>query len=253
MKSIENMNILCVEDDAFAREEMTRYLKKRVRAVFPAADGAEGLELFEDHKPDIIIADLLMPGIDGLEMIRRLREKGSHVHVVIVTSVNSVDTVLEAVELGVDSYLIKPIDFTELEMKLCKIGDTIQAERGHPQGPLDILADRRTREDGIKKGFIKILREFTGKGPRETIVQLIGSNVKITVFGASTQLEQNLLQQRSNHETVRHMRMLVYEAIAGDVAKQISGEIGRPVAMEKVDINLKKSMDQLVFRLQTEG
>ena len=82
---------------------------------------------------------------------------------------------------------------------------------------------------------------------------MIGSNVKITVFGASTQLEQNLLQQRSNFETVRHMRMLVFEAIAGDVAKQISGEIGRPVALEKVDINLKKSMDQLVFRLQTEG
>ena len=249
MSTLETMSILCVEDEPFALEEMTYFLRKRAGKVYGAADGAEGLAQFELHRPDVVIADLLMPGMDGMEMIRRIHEQKPSVHIVVVTSVNSVDTVLEAVDLGIDGYILKPLDFTELELKLQKISDTISAERGRENGPLDSIENRRMIEDSIKKGSVKIIKEYTGKGPRETIVQLTGSLVKITILGGLTVMEEHLAASRKNHEMLRHQRTVIYESMAPDLEKLISSAITRNVFFRSIETDLKKNIDRLEFSL----
>lgn len=271
MDSISNLTILYVEDDAFAREEMAHFLKKRAGRVITARDGAEGVEMFELHRPDIVIADLLMPAVDGMEMLRRIRDKHDTVHAVIVTSVDKVETVIEAIDLGIDGYIVKPLDFAELELKLAKIGDVIMAgERGHG-GVFDDMEKRGETEDLIKKEFIKILKSFTGKGPRETVVQLTGNKVKITAFGALTQMEASLLQRQKNFELVKHIRTVAYESLAEQVAQMVKKRIGTAAATGKpagfaanapvnmlpdmkikvteININLKKAMEQIVLTL----
>ena len=109
MEMLSNLKILCVEDDEFARGEMVSFLKKRAGKVFSAENGEEGIRQYEIHKPDIVIADLLMPGMDGMEMLRKLREEDNKMHAIVVTSVKELDTVLESIDLGVDNYIIKPV------------------------------------------------------------------------------------------------------------------------------------------------
>ena len=250
MSSIENLKILYVEDDAFAREEMQHFLRDKVKKVFLAADGREGVESFEFRMPDIVIADILMPVMDGISMIKELKKINSNAHIVITTSVNSVDTVLEAVDLGIDGYIVKPLDFAELELKLNKIGDVIQVESGKRRGRLDALEDKSRIEDTIKKDFMKTYKEYTGKGPRETVVQLLGDEVKLTVFDALTTMEKSLLKSAKNFEIVKQMRNVVYEAIAGELSKSISACTGHNIIYEKTGINLKKGMEQMTFKIK---
>lgn len=250
MSILDSMKILCVEDDAFAREEMIHFLKKRTAKVFSAEDGIDGLEQFDIHKPDITLVDLLMPKMDGLEMIREIRRNDTAAHIVIVTSVNSVDTVIEAVELGIDSYIVKPLDFTELELKLNKIADIIRAEQGIARGPLDRIKNKRVIEDDIKKWTTKKIREYTGKGPREMIVQIIGSQIKITILGGITTMEKNLIEDRKNIEMVKHQRRVAYEEMSKDISSYVGKTIGYDIGLDDIVVNLKKDMDQLIFGLQ---
>lgn len=128
MSSISNLKVLYIEDNKFSREEMRHFLKKRVQKVFTANDGAEGISAFALYKPDIVIVDLLMPNMDGMEMMRRIKAMHVPVHFIVATSVNQVETVIETVDLGVEGYIVKPIDFAELELKLMKIGDAINVQ-----------------------------------------------------------------------------------------------------------------------------
>ncbi len=247
MSALENLKVLCIEDDPFAREEMVYFLRKRAGKVFSAANGMEGLEQIELHEPDVIIVDLLMPGMDGLTMLRNLRAAGNSAHAVIVTSVNAVETVIEAVELGIDSYIVKPLDFAELELKLGKISDAITIGRGTSAGSLSALENKRAAEDGIKKSLIRTLKDYTGKGPREAVVQLLRDEVKITVFGALTTMETNLAKDVKNMGLVKQSRNAAYEAMGKGIEKLIEREVGMLVSLDKIEIDLKKGMDQLRF------
>lgn len=245
--------MLCVEDDKFSRDEMVHFLKKRTGKVFVAADGREGLAAFDVHKPDIMIADLLMPRMDGMEMIRKLREKHADLHCIIITSVNKAETIIEAVDLGIDGYIVKPVDFTELELKLMKIGDSIrmngkEASVGSMSGE-----ERRAVEDSVKRDFVKVIKEFTGKGPRETVVQLINNEVRITSFGGLTRMETGLLKEIKNFEMVKHMRTMAYEQMEHDIKFIAEKYAGNPVSELTVDIDLQKGIERIVAKFGDGG
>lgn len=250
MEILKELKILYVEDDKFAQEQMKHFLKKRAGHFFAAFNGAEGLEKCELCSPDIVIADLLMPEMDGITMIKQLRNSGYAGHIVVITSVNTSDTVIEAVNTGIDYYIVKPLDFAELELKLNQIGEKIQAERSPGKGVLDFLEEKQIYEDRIKKSFVKSLKEFTGKGSRETVVQLLGNKITVTSFGALTTSEENLLQERKNYEVIKQMRMLTYEALAGKLEANFSEVLDLNVTFEEAVIFLKKKMEQAVFHAE---
>lgn len=251
MSELSNLSILCVEDEAFALNEMMYYLKKKTGHVHGAKDGEEGLEMAGLHNPNVIVADLLMPKLDGLSMIRKLRSKGNDAHIIIVTSVDSVDTVLEAANLGIDGYIVKPLDFVELEVKLSKISDNIRIKEGKISGVTDVLKNRGAIEEKIKKAYIKMIKEFTGKGPREAVVQIMGDEVKITAFDALTIMENNLICQKKNIEPVKMMRMQAYESMSETLAEAVSKETGLPVRLSRLDINIKKQLEKVEFIIQS--
>ena len=247
MSSISNLKILCVEDDDFALEEMALFLKKRAGKVFTASDGVEGIEQYEIHRPDIVIVDILMPRMDGTEMIRHLKEMDPDVHILIVSSVSVLDVVLQAVDMGVDNYIVKPLEFDELETKLDKIGDAIAAERNTAKGGFDVVDEKHYKEDLIKKEVIKALKKYMGKGPREITVHLIGDSVNITILSSLTVMEEHLIEDIRNHEMVKQLRRTAYEAISKKLQMFISEVLERNVTYDKVSVDLKKKVDTLRF------
>src|SRR5665648_46818 len=100
--SLNFMKIIYFEDDIGTMQEMTNLLKRHVGKFYTAYDGSDGLKKYYDHHPDIVIVDLLMPKMGGLEMIKKLRETEEACHIIITTALSNVDMILNAVDLGID-------------------------------------------------------------------------------------------------------------------------------------------------------
>lgn len=107
--AMDDITVLLVDDDAFMRQQVSHMLNRVVGTVLVAQDGTEGLRVFEGNSPDILIVDILMPGMDGLEFARRVREQDSDVPIFIATGVDEPDLLVKALEQDVDQLLLKPV------------------------------------------------------------------------------------------------------------------------------------------------
>lgn len=109
--------ILVIDDERDLREVLTEVLETAGYRAISASNGADGVRLNELENPDIIVLDLRMPGMDGIETLRRIREKDRKVSVVILTANGGTETIRDAVGLAVSEYLSKPFenpDFVEM-------------------------------------------------------------------------------------------------------------------------------------------
>jgi CheY-like chemotaxis protein len=107
--ALETLNILLVEDDPVFRDVLSSFLRTRGALVSEAEDGREGLELFAKKRFDIILADLNMPNMDGLTMLRHIYKSGSQIPSIILSGNQRMALVTEALRLGASDYLVKPL------------------------------------------------------------------------------------------------------------------------------------------------
>ena len=112
------MRLLVVEDYTPLRESLARGLRDTGYAVDVTGDGTEGLWYAENHPYDVIILDLMLPGLGGLDILRTLRATGNTVHVLVLTAKDSVKDRVAGLDLGADDYLVKPFAFEELAARL---------------------------------------------------------------------------------------------------------------------------------------
>ena len=109
-----NMKILLVEDEIDLNNIVTKYLKKNGYSVDSVFDGEEALDYLEYGEYDLIILDVMMPKLNGFEVIKELRNKGNHTSVLMLTARDSADDKVKGLDLGADDYLVKPFAFDEL-------------------------------------------------------------------------------------------------------------------------------------------
>ncbi len=106
--------VLVIEDYPPVLKSITMGLSEEGFAVTPATNGADGLELALEGDFDLIVLDLMLPRIDGLTILQRLRDEGRTVHVLILTARDTLDDRVHGLDLGADDYLVKPFEFEEL-------------------------------------------------------------------------------------------------------------------------------------------
>ena len=146
--------VLIVDDEAIVRDVLTRYLEKEGFRVDTAANGEEALAIATDHPPDLVILDLMLPKVDGLEVLRRLRAEQDVPVVMVTAKGEEVDRVV-GLELGADDYVVKPFSPREVVARVRAVlrrGDRSADHRGVGlviAGPFAIDRDRReVRRDG---------------------------------------------------------------------------------------------------------
>ena len=110
----KELTLLYVEDDEMTRSLGKRKLEKHFASVWIAQDGEEGLELFAKGGIDLIITDNIMPRLDGISMIRKIRENDSNIPIIITTAFIDIDYLVEAINLGVTQFVTKPISMDKL-------------------------------------------------------------------------------------------------------------------------------------------
>ncbi len=120
--------ILVVEDEVKARESMINILSEHFSKVIGAQNGDEGLKKFKKFKPDLVITDIAMPIMDGLDMAREIKEISDDVPIVVLSAYSEKERLLRSIDIGIDKYLIKPVDIEELFKVLdYLIGEKIEA------------------------------------------------------------------------------------------------------------------------------
>ena len=112
------MRALVIEDDAALRQQIVNALRDSGYAIDEAGDGNEGLYLATEMPVDVAIVDLGLPGTEGIEIIRQLREQGQHYPVLILTARTRWQDKVEGLEAGADDYLAKPFHMEELQARL---------------------------------------------------------------------------------------------------------------------------------------
>jgi DNA-binding response OmpR family regulator len=108
------MRLLYVEDSARLRKYIAKGLEHAGFAVDVAADGEEGLWRATEQEYDVVILDVMLPRLDGFELLKRLRADGRTTHVLLLTAKDTVDDRVHGLQLGADDYLVKPFAFEEL-------------------------------------------------------------------------------------------------------------------------------------------
>jgi two-component system response regulator MprA len=110
----DSPRILVIDDDPKIRSVVRRGLVYEGFRVVDAGTGEEGLEKARDQMPDLVVLDVMLPGIDGLEVCRRLRGAGDQVSILMLTARDDIKDRVEGLETGADDYLVKPFSFEEL-------------------------------------------------------------------------------------------------------------------------------------------
>lgn len=114
-KNISNLTILYVEDDEIIRQNAIEYLSRIYTKVLDAKDGLEALEVYKNQKPDIIISDIEMPRLNGLNMAKKIRQNDKKTPIIIATAHTQNSYLLKAVELQLIKYIVKPVTSKKLQ------------------------------------------------------------------------------------------------------------------------------------------
>jgi two-component system OmpR family response regulator len=149
------MRILLIEDDRTTADYVRQGLSEAGHVCDVIGDGADGLFQATRERYDVIIADRMLPGLDGLSMVKALRAAGSSTPVIFLTSVSGVDDRVEGLEAGGDDYLIKPFAFSELAARIAAL-----KRRPALQQELTVLRVHNLEMDLIRRRVTRAGREI---------------------------------------------------------------------------------------------
>jgi two-component system response regulator MprA len=141
------MRILVVDDDRALRDALRRVLTLAGYEAQCAADGEQAIELVVQAVPDAVVLDVGLPGIDGLEVCRRLRRLGNRVPILLLTARDAVSDRIDGLDAGADDYLVKPFDVEELKARVRAL-----LRRAGPEGDPDALSFAEVRLDSARHG-----------------------------------------------------------------------------------------------------
>jgi DNA-binding response OmpR family regulator len=190
------VRILLVEDSKRLQTHVGRGLRRAGYAVDVTGDGREGLWMAESNSYDVIVLDLMLPGIDGLSVLRQLRTKHNSMHVLILTAKDAVEDRVRGLDAGADDYLIKPFAFEELLARiqaLCRRS----YERKNPIitiGDLEInMATRKAMRRGKTVDFTArefMLLEYLAMRRGEVVSR---SEIETHIYADSVELMSNVV------------------------------------------------------------
>ena len=173
----ERFRVLVIDDDPGIREYLHTVASRQGYDVFSAADGEGALENLSESRPDIVTLDAVLPGMDGLETLRRLKEALPHVPVIMLSGHGQARMIVDAMRLGASDFLRKPFEVEELELAFSKALEThaLKEEVVHLRGRV------RSEADGLLLG---------GDSPkmkevRETIEQVADTDITVLIRGES--------------------------------------------------------------------
>ncbi|MCX8023072.1 MAG: sigma-54 dependent transcriptional regulator [Syntrophorhabdaceae bacterium] len=165
--------ILIIDDEQNILESLEMFLCERGYEVACASSGLEGIEKNKAFIPDVIILDVRLPDIDGLELLKQLRENNHDKNIIIITAFHDMDTTIKAIKLGACEYIPKPIDIEELETAICRVLKSCTYTEKRTSSPSDISVSYEKGKIIGKSGVMKEIFKSIGMLSENRITVLI--------------------------------------------------------------------------------
>ena len=156
-----DLRILYVEDDADTRELFSSLLEEYSTKLYVAEDGLEGLEIYKKHHIDIILTDVSMPKMNGLEMAETILDINNQAYIVILSAYSDSEYLQKAIGIGINNYLLKPINIDKLENVLDKIASQIETKKQLELHKKEIENLNRTLHKKVKEEIEKNAKKDT--------------------------------------------------------------------------------------------
>lgn len=210
--------VLIIEDD-FKIAAINRQFVEQVQGftvIDVAKTGAEALDILDQQTPDLILLDVYIPDVDGLELLWRIREVKKNVDIIMITAAKEVSTIEETLRGGVIDYIVKPVDFSRFEQTLLRYAkkrETLENKQEMGQGDIDLLWGIN-RSDQMPKG----IDPLTLNKVRESLEMMRGEGMTAVELGREIGASRTTAR--------RYLEHLISLNIAKAELKY--GEIGRP-------------------------
>ena len=159
MTDVAGPSVLVVDDEPMVREVLERYLTAEVYSVGVATDGEEALVRFEEHLPDLVLLDLMLPKLDGYEVFRRIRDHGGTPVIMLTARGDETDRIV-GLDLGADDYVTKPFSPREVVARVrAVLRRTSDLPNGEPLRYGDLEIDGERREARLRGAPVRLTRK----------------------------------------------------------------------------------------------
>ncbi|MGE0084491.1 MAG: response regulator [Desulfococcaceae bacterium] len=227
--------ILIIDDDPAHHLILGNYLKKSGYDVIHALDGEHGLKMLAERKPRLVLLDVQMPGMDGFQLIRKIKKdtSGQHAAVIFLTAMKRQEIITKGLELGADDYIVKPFDRSELLARIKAVLRRMERRiphEGHMEGELcdvgipDLL---QSMEIGMKTATIRM---------KEMDAEIVLKN-------------GSFLYARQGHFTGEQALQRVFLLEKGGFSVKFneipSGVSGKPIPLTPILMNVTKEVDEI--------
>ena len=233
----EDLTILCVDDDKVVLAILENSLEKFFSKIYTASNGLEGFEAFKLQKPDMIITDITMPELDGMGMIKKIREIDKNIPIYVSSAIEDSHTFQESIDYGVSGYAVKPIDIKLLFNKLENGAKILSYEilKEKHQKELQMLND--SLEERVNQQTVK-LEEFN-TNLQDKINDEIERNFLATKELLTHKQQSNIAELITNLSHQWRQPLSIISALAGGI------KVNRTLGMDDPDQEIK-DLNQIV-------
>lgn len=250
-----NISVLFVDDNDTIRQLYRRILEKHVNHLYIAENGSHGLELYQKHKPDLVITDMVMPVMNGLEMVKEIKKIAPEAKFVVMSAYSEKDSFVESIHLGIDGYLMKPVEAKKLLSLIDEFaGITLmkwELERKEKK--------RQEAEEYLKKSLAEkdvLLREVHHRVKNN--MQIISSILSMQSRNIEEPRLKEVLQESQNrirsmaliHENLYNHKSLA-NIMFSTYVKSLCGNIARTYANQQANVQFDYQIDDAYLPMDT--
>lgn len=250
-----NISVLFVDDNESIRKLYQRLLEKHVNHFYIARNGHHGLELYQQYKPDLVITDINMPVMDGLEMVREIKNLDPNAKIVVMSAYNVKENFIESINLGVDGYLMKPVEAKRLLSLIDEFaGITMMKWELESKEQ-----KRREAEEYLKKSLAEkdvLLREVHHRVKNN--MQIISSILRMQGRTIEDPRLKEILQESQNRihsMALIHENLYSNESLANikfaNYVQSLSGNIARTYANQQQKVQFDFKIDDAYLPIDT--